>query len=537
MHEAVTSQIAEDRREIQQEILDAIRPGRVESALNRFIEPIAPGLVARRLEAKQRSAMTRVMMSYAAAYPSLQRETAWGPLVTEEAELQGFSRYQLMLEGRDLYRNMPIIRSGVNGVARRAVGTGLRLQVSTEDNGWNKECLSQWKDWSDGMLDLAGHYDLLGILRQCIRSCYTDGDIGLGMVDEDGDLRVQIIEGDRVAEDYRAGIQIDRHNPIGGVIVDWETGRAESYLVGIRDAGGVLKDSEPWDAESFILFYRRQRVDQVRGVPLLAPVIQTARDLDKYLTATRIAANVQATFGVFIKRNNAAQIQLAQSKAVSGTTDYRTMPMKTGQIWHLNPDEDVTGFSPTVPHQGFDEVSKFWVRIIAIGMGATYESLMNDFTGMSYSSARTHLLEVDSINEEWHRCLVQRVLNRLYRVWVSKRMAKPADGGCGLLPFNPQAYDRVSWIGPKRSSVDPEQEANANIELLANDMITLEDYHLSQGADWRQKLMQRKREREWIEQNMPKVVEPDAAQAPEIVDSKQHAENPGAGVMTGTKGK
>jgi capsid protein len=256
----------------------------------------------------------------------------------------------------------------------------------------------------------------------------------------------------------------------------------------------VLEKCEPWDADSFLLFYRRQRVDQVRGVPLLGPVIQTARDLDKYLTATRIAANVQATFGVFIKRHNAAQLSLAQSQAVNGTSDYRTQPMKTGQIWHLQPDEDVVGFSPTMPANQFDDVAKFWVRLIACGMGTTYEAVMSDFGDMSFSASRVQLMEHDSINREWQRLLVQRVLQRLYRVWVSKRMTAK------LLPFNPQAFDKYKWIGPASESVDPVGDASAQLELMQAKVMSKQRYYTQLGLDWQSEMAQVKREEEYAAQ-------------------------------------
>jgi hypothetical protein len=35
---------------------------------------------------------------------------------------------------------------------------------------------------------------------------------------------------------------------------------------------------------------------------------------------------------------------------------------------------------------------------------------------------------------------------RVSFLWVAKRMTPVKDGGCGLLDFNPQAYDKAHWI-------------------------------------------------------------------------------------------
>jgi lambda family phage portal protein len=462
--------------------------------LEKAIGSLSPRWAATRLADRASLEAQRIMLAYGAAYPSIDREHSWGPLVTEEAELQGFSRFQLMLEGRDLYRNFPLIRAAVNGIARRAVASGIHPQLNTQDEGWNHETEKQWRDWSE-MCDLSGKLDLDGICRQAIRSTYTDGDLGIGLVTEDKDLRLQVIEGDRIAENMRAGVQIDTFNPIGGVNVDWSTGRPISYLVGKRGMGGILNTDmkEPWPAESFILLFRPQRVDQVRGVPLLAPVIQTARDLDRYITATRIQANIAATFGVVIKRNAAAQFMMRNSTAVPNSSTHRTVPLTTGKMTYLNEGEEIDSFEPKVPAQNFDAFSKFLVRIIAIGMGTTYEALMNDFTNMSFSSSKTHLMDIEMSRNEWQRWLVRNLLFRIYSVWVSKRMES------GLIEFNEQAFDAINWQSPAPIYANPVDEASDTSERLRAGTTTFEDVYNEQEAQWKHKLTQRAKEVKFIE--------------------------------------
>ena len=469
-------------KESAAETSQPIRLNRLES----FVAGISPRWGATRLAGKAELAISRIMLDYGAAYPSMYREHAWGPLVTEEAELQGYSRFQLMLDSRDLYRNFPVIRAGVNGVARRAVASGIRPQFSTGNEDWDIEALRQWEEWSD-VCDLAGKMDLDGICRQAIRSCYTDGDLGLGLVDEDGDLRLQIIEGDRIAPNMRAGIQIDTVNDIGGVNVDWDTGRPISYLVGNRGMGGILNVDvkDPWPAESFILMFRPQRVDQVRGVPLLAPVIPTARDLDRYMTATRIQANIQATYGVVIKRAAAAQVMMRESRPLPNSETYRSMKLPTGKMQWLNPGEEIDAFGPKVPTANFDPFAKFLVRIIAIGMGTTYESLMNDFTNMSFSSSKTHLMDIEMTRKEWQRWLVRKFLFRTYCVWVSKRMAS------GQLEFNEKAFRALTWRGPTPIYADPNLQATNITERLRSGTTTYRDVYQEQEKDWRRELRQR----------------------------------------------
>lgn len=462
-----------------------------EEALSRF----APKWAATRLADKASLEASRIMLSYGASYPSIYRERAFGPLTSEEAELQGFSRFQLMLDSRDLFRNFPIVRAGVNGIARRAISSGIHPQLDTDDEDWNEEALHQWMKWCD-VCDLSGKMDMDGICRQAIRSCYTDGDLGIGLIDYDGDLRLQLVEGDRIAENQRAGIQIDTWNPIGGVNVDWSTGRPISYLVGERGMGGILNTNmfKPWPAESFIMLYRAQRVDQVRGVPLLAPVIQTARDLDRYITATRIQANIAATFGVVIKRNAAAQIMTRETTAVSGSPNVRLNNLTTGKFTYLNPGEEMDTFEPKVPGPQFDDFSKFMIRLMAVGMGTTYEAMMNDFTGMSWSSSKTHLMDIEMMRQEWQRWLIRGLLYRCFCIWVAKRMST------GKLEFNEDAFDRVTWQKPAPFYSDPNEEAtNINARLQAGTM-TYQRVFREQESNWKAELKDRAEAAKFIQE-------------------------------------
>lgn len=243
----------------------------------------------------------------------------------------------------------------------------------------------------------------------------------------------------------------------------------------------MLIDSEKVPAEEMLLLFRQQRVDQVRGAPLLAPVIQIARDLDRYLTATRLQANIAATYGVVIKRDMPAQFILKQTQAAQDG-DYRTMPLKTGQMTVLNPGESIEQFRPDVPGNQFDSFAKFLVRMIAIGAGSSYEYVMQDFSGMSFSSSRTTMLDCTLTMQEWQRFLVARFKRKTMQRWLASEMNREA------LPFNDEAFTSVHWQGPAELGVDPERDANANIQLLAAGLKGYDTLYSEQGRDWKERL-------------------------------------------------
>ena len=215
-------------------------------------------------------------------------------------------------------------------------------------------------------------------------------------------------------------------------------------------------------------------------------------------------ANIAATYGVVVKRDAAAQISMAMSQATNGSVQglngpppgqgYRTMPLRTGLMTFLNPGESIETFKPDVPGPQFDQFAKFLVRMLAIGMGTTYEMLMQDYSNMSFSSSRTNLMDMSLTMQEWQRFLITKFLRPTYNVWVAKRMAY------GRLPFNEEAYTALSWQRPAELGVDPTRDATASIDLLTAGLETYENLYQESGHDYKARLRQKADEVAYIEQ-------------------------------------
>lgn len=467
---------AEERREIQL------------SAIDRLAEKVSPRWFAARLEAKQEAGFRRALLAYStnhgydAAIPTMERPLNYGILRSEEAELPGWDRFQLILETRNLYRNDPVIRAGVDGIARR-IGIA-HPHFQTSDAEWNAEAYRQWMDWC-GDCDVRGIMTFDEIQEQVPKSCYTDGDLGLQFLDVDGDLRIDAKESDLIAAPMRTDINIDDVSPIGGIVWDIQTGRIKGYLVGRRGMGGLLQDTVEIPASEFLLLFRRQRRDQLRGVPLLAPVIDAAKDLHDYFNSTRIQARIAATFGVVIKKNAAAQYaQNLSQQACNDAGGFRKLPTYNGRAWVLQPDEDISMFKADVPGPLFDPYAKFQIRVIARGMKTTYEMLMSDYTSMSYSASKTNLMEENALVADWHRWKVRNMLRPTYSLWVAKRMESR------LLPFNAEAYDGVVWPAPAKVGIDAQEDSAADIALIAAGLDDFESYFKRVHGDpnWRERL-------------------------------------------------
>ena len=459
------------------------------SFIDKVIGFVSPSTLSTRLSAQQEVSAQRAMLAmnsyhgYTSTIPTLDRPSPMnsGILRSEEAELPGWDRFTLIMECRNLYRNDPIIRSGVDGIARR-IGIA-RPHMHTSDEEWNKEAYKQWCDWCENC-DIKGQMCFDEIQETVPKACYQEGDLGIQFYTESDDLKLGIKEGDLIAAPMRTDMNIDNNSPLGGIVWDIETGHIKGYLVGRRGMGGMLIDTKEIPKSDFLLLFRRQRTDEMRGVPLLAPIIDTAKDLHDYLNSTRIQARIAATFGVVIKKNAAAAYGQQISTPTVLPDQSRTIKQYNGKATILQPDEDISMFKADVPGPLFDTYAKFQIRMIARGMGTTYEHLLGDFSNMSFSSSKTNLMIENNSIQHWHRWKVRMMLTPIYNLWVAKRMQS------GLLPFNVEAYDKISWPQPASIGINPQEDADSDIKLIAAGLMDYDTYFRQNygDANWQGRL-------------------------------------------------
>jgi len=474
------------------------------SLIDNLAKVVSPSWFNKRLEAKLEAGFNEALLSYSAGHsydfvtPSLERPMDWGILRSADADLPGWDRFQAILECRNLYRNDPIVKAGIEGIVRR-VGIA-HPHFVTSDEEWNTEAHEQWMDWSNSC-DTRGIMTLDDYQRQAIRECYVSGDMGIQFFDFRGDLKLDGKEADLIAAPMRTDINIDNYNPLGGIVWDPQTGHIRGYLVGRRGMGGMLIETKEIPADQFLLLFKRERRDQMRGIPLMSTIVDTAKDLHDYLNSTRVQARIAATFGVVIKKNMAAQFGQNMSQSMGDSGKLRRMATFNGQATVLNPDEDISMFKSDVPTPMFDQYTKSQIRVIARGLGVTYEALMADYSGMSFSSSKASLMEENSTILEWHKWKTQHMLMPIYSIWVAKRMEN------GLLPFNAEAYSKVMFPAPARYGIDPESDAEASIKLIASGLDDHESYFRRTygDADWKSRIDRKAKIAGYIKQKAQEV--------------------------------
>jgi lambda family phage portal protein len=415
---------------------------------------------------------------------------------------------KLRERSRDLVRNTPLATGAINTTVTNVVGTGLKLQsrldrdtlnlTEEQADAWEKNTEREFRLWAK-YCDAARTLNFTAIQELVFRQTLENGDIFtlLPRQQRNGSpysLKLQLIEADRVCNPD--GKQ-DSPTLAGGVEKD-ELGAPVSYHILKQHPGNPYAKQREWTAvnvfgdktglRNCIHNYKVLRPGQTRGVPYLAPVIESLKQIDKYTESEIMAAVISAMLTVFIK-SETGELGLdtsdTQNETQSKSSD-TDMKLGAGAILGLAPGEDVEVVNPLRPNAGFDDFVMSILRQIGVALELPFEILIKHFTA-SYSAARAALLEAWKFFNSRRQWLAENFCQVVYEIWLYEAVAigRIAAPGFFTDPIIHEAYSGAEWIGPARGQIDELKEVNAAIKRMKSGLSTLQRETAEMtGGDW-----------------------------------------------------
>jgi lambda family phage portal protein len=331
---------------------------------------------------------------------------------------------------------------------------------------------------------------------------------------------LQIIEADRVADPSGdgnkiiAGVEIDTDGaPVAYHILnrhpdDYEKGKLESAKVPAFDNEG---------RRQVLHIFTRTRPGLTRGVPYLAPVIESLKQLDRYTEAEIMAAVISSMFTIFVKTESEEGLSpmspIGGDKSSAKSNDYKLSP---GAILDLQPNENIEIANPSRPNQGFDGFVQSILRQIGVALEIPFEILIKHFT-TSYSAAQAALVEAWKTFSTRRKWIAAQFCQPAYEFVITEAIAKGILKAPGFFsdPFVRAAYLGTEWVGPPRGQIDQLKEIRAADYRVRLGVSTLEEETAQiTGGSWETKHTQRAREQKMrtdagLIEPMPKPYEKD----------------------------
>ena len=189
-----------------------------------------------------------------------------------------------------------------------------------------------------------------------------------------------------------------------------------------------------------------------------------------------------------------------------------------GAVLGLAPGEKATSVNPMRPNSNFDPFMQSFLKQVGVALQLPLELLMKHFEA-SYSASRAALEMAWSYFNQQRSWFAYRLNQEVYgwamdEAVASGRLARP---GWFADPMVREAYLMAEWIGPRRWSLNPQQEAGADEIDIRLGVKTREQVCIERtGGDIEKKLDQLAKEHERMVDGGLSVVapEPAAAQQP-----------------------
>ena len=425
---------------------------------------------------------------------------------------------------RDLYMGTPLATGALKTIRTNVIGSGLKLnsRIDYEYLGlsqeqaeeWEKSVEREWKLWAQTKECDAARMQNFGQIQSLVLlSALMSGDVFavLPVIERKGstyDLRISLIEGDRVcdpttkpklAEGYKlsGGIVQDEYSaPVGYYVMQGHPGSKKALSAKSKYIPAFGADTGRPNV--IHIFNELERPGQSRAVPILSPVIESLKQLGRYTEAELMAAVVSGMFTVFIKSetpDSPLNSVIPEEEQVDAEDD-SSYELGNGAIIGLGENEAVETANPGRPNTAFDGFVTSVCRQIGAGLEIPYELLVKHFTA-SYSASRGALLEALKMFKMRRTWMVDGFCQPVYEEWLAEAVAKGRVNAPGFFddPVVRAAWCGTEWYGPTQGQLDPLKEANAAKVRINEELSTrTREASESTGEDWDRLHKQRTRE-------------------------------------------
>lgn len=441
--------------------------------------------------------------------------TNWNPHVAD-GQIQRAERELIRARAQDLERNSDIVQSILTALERNIVGSGIMLQSKvSRDNVDSEELNNQieklWREFSKAEnCDVTGTQSMEEIEEAIIRRFYVDGGIFIVKVyvqNSQFPFKIQLRSVDELntllfsSENHRVidGIELDEYNkPIAYHFKKFEyTG---TNLIAIPHESIRVK------AEDAIFLFKKNTPQQIREISQLATAIPRIRDANQFMEAVSIKERVLACLSVFIKKSTpTGNVGRGFSSSNGEKIDYDGVSLSPGMIGELNPGDEVQTVIPSGQASNTREFITTLVRLVASGVGLSYEAVSRDLSQVNYSSARQGLIEDKKTYKRLQKMLVDKFLTPIYLEFLRTAYLQ---GQLQVKDFfrNTEKYTSHVWIPPGSQWIDPGREVNAYKTALESNQDTLSRICAERGEDWKEVIQQRAAETKLINELMGGVM-------------------------------
>lgn len=297
-----------------------------------------------------------------------------------------------------------------NGLAKAAKReyvqnlNAISVKWKSEDGKMNKKMQNIWNEFAANP-NLDGYGTLANTQEGWNASMFETGEALCRMLIKRRNkfsipLVLQNIEPEYLDPTYTGGDPENTRNSI-----TFADGRPSIYhfskklgLFGIRNDGEKIKVP----ADEVLHIFVRERANQWRGIPMLAPILMPLYELDDLTDATIAKQKAAQAISWIVKNTNptsavaigAASLSLDENDVDESGKRRVITQASGGGTQYLNQGEDIAFYQGTDIGGNLIDLIKYECRKIAQAAGLTYTALTGDLTELSFSALQQAAIEM-----------------------------------------------------------------------------------------------------------------------------------------------
>ncbi|WP_421663632.1 phage portal protein [Lysinibacillus telephonicus] len=465
-----------------------------QNILDRAIGWVSPKTALKRAQHRVKSELLNAIgegKGYGQHGASTTKRSLQGWISTAGSALEDIERNipKLRERSRDLFMGAPLATGSLRTIVTNTVGAGLKLNSQIdrdvlkmsqeESDAWESLVEREFQLWAESEnCDSARMCDFYQLQQLAFLSMLMSGDVFATLpykkrTGSPYELTIQLIEADRVCNPGGIDTYLDA-KVINGVEIDM-TGEIIAYHIADKHPKSIEGFNNNWTrVEKFgkltgrrnvLHILEMERPEQRRGVPILAPVMEALKQLDRYTDAELMAAVISGMYTLFVT-TDLSDIDdfdggIDEDDEVDREDD-TSIEVGNGAVNFLKEGEKIQESNPGRPNTAFDGFVTAICRQIGVALEIPYEVLMKHFTS-SYSASRGALLEAWKMFKRRRHFISSKFCQPIYEEFLTEAIARGRIYAPGFFddPIIRKAYCRAEWNGPTQGQLDPKKEVEA----------------------------------------------------------------------------
>ena len=513
------------------------------NVIDKIIEAVSPSAALRRESARWKLETVRSFQNsgYDESGAARNKNSMRGWLASSKTPQEDIDKNIPVLRqrSRSLFMSAPLAVSAIKTNRTNIVGEGLKLKSTIDADflGMGLDEAAQWQRsaerefalWAQSKFcDSTRVNNFYEIQQVACMSWLMNGDACVLLEYERPTkalpygLRIHLIESDRVSTPNSTGSNVylyatdpDTKNRIfNGEEVD-KNNRVVAYHICSTYPNSTLYTKKEWKRvkafgeqtgmPNVLMIYETERAEQYRGVPYLAPVIESLKQLTRYSEAEMMAAVINGFFTVFIKSEKGTSevgftgVIDEEDEVADGDRNYELGP---GMVNMLAPGEEIDIADAKRPSSNFDAFTTSLAKYVGAALEIPVEILVKNFTS-SYSASRAALLEAWQAFRMKRSWLAADFCQPVYEIFLTEAIAngRLKAPGFFLDPLVRMAYCKAQWNGPAQGMIDPGKEVDAAEKRISIGISTRQQETIEMtGGDFEANVAQLARENQLMKE-------------------------------------